>query len=455
VIREGFAGPGGVSVALARLGLRSVGLEWDAAACATRGAAGHTTIRCDIAAYPTAPWDGLVEGSHDSPPCQPWSRAGARAGLEDQPLVHQAVHDLAHGRDTRAQVQAACTDSRSVLAAEPMRWHHAHRPAWITMEQVPDVLPLWRQYAQILRGWGYSTWAGILNAADYGVPQARRRAIIIASRVRTVAPPAPTHTQHPAGESLFGDGLPYWITMADALGWGYTDRPAPTVTGGGTATGGPEPFGNASRRAMRAAMNDPGHWAWRRPAPTITGTVGHVGGRQADGHLNLSLREALALQGFPDGYPVQGNKGQAALQIGNAVPPPLGAAVGCGSRTPGSGRAGGECGMTGTAKAASREWTTAAACRAAIARGDADHDVMFPANSDDEGVAAAKALCRGCPVTRICLTVALVAEGDAETRDRHGICGGLTGRDRRRLYLQHHPEAAAGLAARAPAGAGP
>jgi DNA (cytosine-5)-methyltransferase 1 len=111
--------------------------------------------------------------------------------------------------------------------------------------------------------------------------------------------------------------------MSETLGWGYLQRPAPTVTGGGTATGGAEPFGNASRRAMRSAMDDPQHWAWARPAPTLSGTVGHVGGRQARGHLNLDPAEAATLQGFPDGYPFQGNKGQVALQIGNAVPVPL------------------------------------------------------------------------------------------------------------------------------------
>ncbi|GFE27584.1 hypothetical protein Sliba_80370 [Streptomyces nigrescens] len=58
------------------------------------------------------------------------------------------------------------------------------------MEEVPDVLPLWKQYAVILRRWGFSVWTGILNAADYGVPQTRKRAILPASRVRTAQPPS-------------------------------------------------------------------------------------------------------------------------------------------------------------------------------------------------------------------------------------------------------------------------
>lgn len=328
MIRDGFAGPGGWAEGLRLLGLTEVGLEWDAAACATRVAAGHRmTIRCDVSAYPTAPFAGRIKVAIDSSPCQAWSRAGKGLGLVDQPLVHQAVADLAAGRDTRADLKAKCLDPRSILAAEPMRWHHDLRPETILMEQVPAVLPLWQQYAQILRGWGYSAWCGILNSADYGVGQARRRAILIASRVRDVTAPAPTHADHPQGDGLFGPRLLPWRTMADTLGWGYTRRPAPTVTGGGTETGGAEPWSSTSRAAMRAAMDNPGHWAWRRPAPTVTGTVGHVGGKQVGGHLNLSAGEAAALQSFPGGHPFQGNAGQVALQIGNAMPPLLAAHV--------------------------------------------------------------------------------------------------------------------------------
>lgn len=254
------------------LGVRDVGLEWDEWACKTRAAAGQLTIRTDVAMYPVRPFTGRTTGFLASPPCQAWSMAGKRLGLVDQPLVHEAVENLAAGRDTRDKLLAACRDERSLLAAEPMRYLHAlntvGEPEWVAMEEVPDVLPLWKQYAAVLRRWGFSVWTGILNAADYGVPQTRRRAILLASRVRTAQPPAPTHARIAEPESLFGPGRARWVSMAQALGWGATDRPVPTVCAGGGPGGGPEPFPSGSRQTLFNAR-DRGTWTPRPDAVVL------------------------------------------------------------------------------------------------------------------------------------------------------------------------------------------
>ncbi|PKV84334.1 DNA cytosine methyltransferase [Streptomyces sp. TLI_146] len=393
MILDLFAGPGGWSQALAALGVRDVGLEWDEWACKTRAAAGQLTIRTDVATYPLWPFLGRITGLIASPPCQAWSMAGKRLGLVDQPLVHQAVADLAQGRDTRKQLLDACRDPRSLLAAEPMRYLHAlhqhGQPEWVAMEEVPDVLPLWRQYAAILRTWGYSAWTGVLNAADYGVPQTRRRAILLASRTRTAEPPPPTHAKLAEPDSLFGPGRARWVSMAEALGWGATDRPVPTVCAGGGPGGGPEPFPSGSRKTLSDAR-DRGTWkphppaaspatppahalekqtnsvehpatgtavtAWRwslrnnsqtnattrsldEPAGTLffghranecvwqaePNTSAAPGTIPAPDPIRITAAEAGILQTFPADYPWQGNKGQIFSQVGNAVPPRLAA----------------------------------------------------------------------------------------------------------------------------------
>jgi DNA (cytosine-5)-methyltransferase 1 len=337
-----FAGPGGWSEGLrTHHGIRDIGIEWDPSACTTRAAARHLTVRADVAQIATQPMRGRIRRLIASPPCQAWSRAGKQLGLQDQPLVHQAVHDLAHGRDTRAELLTACKDPRSLLAAEPMRYLHDLRPEAVALEEVPDVLPLWRHYAEILRGWGYSVWCGILNAADYGVPQTRRRAILIASRVLAVSAPAPTHAQGGTEPDLFGEARAPWTTMAQALGWGATDRTAPTVTAGGGKTGGAEPFPSQARAALELSR-DSGNWALRNgtqanaavramdePAGTLFfgARCNDVSWTDGTDSVRITVQDAGLLQTFPADYPWQGTKTKQFEQVGNAVPPLLAAHI--------------------------------------------------------------------------------------------------------------------------------
>lgn len=236
-----FAGPGGWCEALRAIGAGpSVGIEWDAAACATRRAAGHLTIRADVSSYPVKPFIGKVVGVIGSPPCPTFSNAGNGEGRDEIPQLLGFAAMFAKGYRENPWVFHQWSDERTPLVLEPLRWVDALSPEWVALEQVPAVLPLWEQYAAIWRDAGYSTWAGVLNAADYGVPQTRQRAFCLAHRTRVAHPPAPTHANG-GGSSLFGDLLP-WVTMADALGWGMTAKPCFTVSSGGVNTGGPEPI---------------------------------------------------------------------------------------------------------------------------------------------------------------------------------------------------------------------
>ncbi|MGW7630537.1 DNA cytosine methyltransferase [Streptomyces griseoincarnatus] len=336
-----FAGPRGWSEGLRMLGLSDIGLEWDWSACKTAHAAGHPVIQCDVAQYPTAPFAGRIRGLIASPPCQAWSRAGKRGGLADQPLVHQAVHDLAHGRDSRAELLAQCKDERSLLAAEPMRWLYDLRPEWVCMEEVPDVLPLWKQYADVLRGWGYSVWTGTLDAADYGVPQRRERAVLLASRIRPVTAPPATHGDR-HGHDLFGGYTHPWVRMSDALDLPHDTRVitrGDRKTPGGNAFPVDQPSWSVTGRARSWVLHtnrdqradgsrqtiDP----YTRPAPALTAKAGGQWKLRHDSGYErlLTVAEGALLQSFRPDYPFFGTKTKAFEQVGNAVPPLLAAHV--------------------------------------------------------------------------------------------------------------------------------
>lgn len=122
-------------------------------------------------------------------------------------------------------------------------------------------------------------------------------------------------------------------SLSDALReLGPLDRPARTVSAGGTeGGGGPEPFANADyRRELAAGLEAAG--LADRPATTVQAdprlaVAGHHD-RQQNGAVRLSPAQCAALQGFPAGWTFTGNKSSQHRQIGNAVPPGLGEAVG-------------------------------------------------------------------------------------------------------------------------------
>jgi len=360
-----FAGPGGWDEGLRMIGRTDVlGIEWDESACLTAEAAGHKRLRADVTALNPRDYIG-AEGLIASPPCQAWSLAGKRGGEEDRAACHELADRMAAGDDSTDWRD--WTDDRSPLVCQPVRWARELRPEWIALEEVPAVLGLWEHMARIFRTRGYSVWVGTLLAADYGVPQTRTRAILMASRVRPVTPPEPTHAEHPEGVDLFGGGhRQKWVSMAEALGWGFDAEPSCTVSSGGAATGGAETFANAGYRRRLADYVNPaptivttrrskdglivgrqlppgegeniGGWGWERPATTIVGSfcpdiVSAPGYRTTEsrqntpGGIRVTVQEAGVLQSFRPDYPWQGTRTKQYEQVGNAVPPFMAAHV--------------------------------------------------------------------------------------------------------------------------------
>lgn len=319
-----FSGPGGLDVGASRLGLEVVGIERDHAACETRRAAGLGTVEGDVRAYGP---DDFPEATDlaGSPPCQPFSVGGkgrGRAALD-------TVLDLAQMLVKRQSITLALEgfdDERTGLVLEPLRWvleaQDAGRPfRTVVLEQVPTVLPVWEAYAEILRTEGYNAVSGRLSAEEYGVPQTRSRAFLIASLDQEVRLPDPTHQRYrkddQQGQGALG--LLPWVSMADAIGWGMTHRPALTIAVG-TAAGGPDPscVGGSGARATLYGERDAGRWIDLTRIVAAEDLPAYRGGRRDT--IRLSVQDAAVLQSFPADHPWRGSRTKQLEQIGNAVP---------------------------------------------------------------------------------------------------------------------------------------
>jgi DNA (cytosine-5)-methyltransferase 1 len=330
---DDFAGPGGWDEGARMVGLRTIGVEWDEMACRTAVTAGHERIRADVAAYPSHPFVG-IPGYIASPPCQAWSLAGKGLGKLDRANCYALASRMAEGDDSTDWCD--WEDPRSPLVCQPVRRVRDLRPEWVALEEVPQVFGLYSQFARIFRGWGYSTWVGVLCAADYGVPQTRDRCVVMASRVAAVSPPVPTHSPDGDEGDLFGGRRSRWVSMADALGWDEGDviRPA---RGAGMierhgdrpdhpATGPAPTVISKSRSWIRGNQrtSTTGKYYQRRatePAPTLTGVAAKGTG------VKVSVEEAAVMQSFPRDYPWSGGRSKQFEQVGNAVPPLLAAHI--------------------------------------------------------------------------------------------------------------------------------
>lgn len=282
-----FAGAGGWDVATHRLGWNVDRCEIMPEANATAEAAGlGQLVHEDVCTLHIRPGDyRMVIGS---PSCKRFSVAGIGTGRKAQDVIIEIVMSYATERPIGMQQAAEMIgDEDAALVLEPMRLICEGRPSFIALEQVPSVLPIWDAYAIVLRERGWQTVTGVLNAEQYGVPQTRRRAFLLASLepATIVRLPDPTHSRYYGRDPQRMDaGVKPWVSMAEALGWGMTGWPSMTVTGGGTDGGDAEPFGNRARAGMERE-HEAGRWHMRAagvtgegrprdpeyPSPTLTG----------------------------------------------------------------------------------------------------------------------------------------------------------------------------------------
>ncbi len=216
------------------------------------------------------------------------------------------------------------------------------RPRAFLVENVPgfvfkahrDALRLVSAKAKSL---GYLTEWRILNAADYGVPQTRRRFFMLGLLGQRPQWPEPTHDRSP-GSNLFNQEAARWVTSGDAIGdldtVEVTDRPA-----GGTMYHSLllqiPPGDNYLFFTKERGHPDP-QFEWQSrigsfllklspdlPSPTIQASRSSDTGPFHWTSRQLRISELKRLQTFPDDFGFAGTTTQQWRQLGNAVPPTL------------------------------------------------------------------------------------------------------------------------------------
>lgn len=340
------------------MGLESIGVEWDDATRATRKAAGLlTTAEKDVAVLSAC--DAQVKSANvltGGPPCQSFSVAGNREGHEALDDVKRLAtrlvdhDDFASYETAWKQVKAETdkmSDERTGLVLQPLRWimeaklRREDPYDVVVLEQVPTVLPVWKHYAKLLRRVGYAADAHVLHAEDFGVPQTRRRAVLIAqwdpkNVDRPVEFPGATHQRYRKGFTRLpgGSGPEPEVQGALFTASENAERPArkPWVAMQDVLTDRPRDFEVVSNYGSGGDPKNRGRRTSDQPAATITGKFRRnkvfllketeSGTKDIGEELDrLTFEEAGLLQSFPKAYPWRST--DVAQQIGNAIPPLL------------------------------------------------------------------------------------------------------------------------------------
>lgn len=327
-----FCGAGGLTRGLADAGVTIIaGVDADASCKTTYESnnPGTMFVHADIVSLSgdrvrellgnCDPDDLLIAGCA---PCQPFS-AQRKASRAD-----------AQNRKKRK------ADSR--LLGELARIIGDIRPAHVLVENVPGLARVpgfstYRRFIRLLKNEGYTIDDGVLDAKNFGVPQSRRRFVLLASRTKAVSLPKPTHgpgkNEYATVREFISHLPPLQAGAESAI---IANHIAAELSDLNLKRIRSTPKDGGDRRSWKKSLilechkgeydghtDVYGRMYWDRPAPTLTskcnslsnGRYGHPEQDRA-----ISLREAASLQTFPDSYIFHGLNQQVARQIGNAVP---------------------------------------------------------------------------------------------------------------------------------------
>lgn len=240
-------------------------------------------------------------------------------------------------------------DARWDLLRSFLRIANEVRPEIVTMENVRGLAakPIWKEFVSGLRGAGYHVAWDEVVCTDYGVPQSRKRLVLIASLLGPIQVPKAEPGEVPltvrsaiaelpklkAGQASTTDSLHVACKLSETnLKRIKASKP------GGTWRDWPADL-RAACHTKGTGETYPsvyGRMAWDAPAPTMTTQCfGYGNGRfgHPEQDRAITLREAAILQSFPRDYSFlpEGETptfAKVGMLIGNAVPPKLGQAIG-------------------------------------------------------------------------------------------------------------------------------
>lgn len=352
-----FCGCGGISVGAERAGFTVIaGIDVEAKYIASfkKNFTSAKALTTDITKTPPLEFMkdvGLERGELSllvgGPPCQGFSK--------NVPRKHRYLED-----------------PKNLLVKSFLDYCEALSPEMVLMENVAEMKNGFEnaysnEVIERLESAGYVVTSVVLNAAQFGVPQRRRRAFFMANRFGVrFDPPRPTHVLSAGDElpSLFGgsQAVTVWDAISDLplIEHGessveYASEPSTPYQAmmreGAHGLSDHDARRLAPLQYARLAALKPGQGHKDLPdrlkvkagysgaygrltksmiAPTITRWVFHPGSGRW-GHpvdiRTLSIREVARIQSFPDSYVFEGSYNDKAGQLGNAVPPLLAQAV--------------------------------------------------------------------------------------------------------------------------------
>ncbi|TVQ30917.1 MAG: DNA cytosine methyltransferase [Phycisphaeraceae bacterium] len=224
-------------------------------------------------------------------------------------------------------------DRRNSLTDEFLRFVKDLRPRAIMLENVPGLANKrrFREFAATLESMGYNVKWDILDAALYGVPQRRRRLILLASKSGSIDF-APIDTTRMTVADAIGEIEPPHISndplhcLIGRRSHRISELIKRIPKDGGSRSDLPEEMWLECHKKCSGFKDVYGRMRWSDVAPTITGgCLNPSKGRflHPDQNRALTVREAALLQGFPPGYRFATDRGMYAIagMIGNALPP--------------------------------------------------------------------------------------------------------------------------------------